>query len=147
MTTLARMSDGSVLCVAERHVRFQDVDAAGIVFFARAFDLVHDVYVEHLRARGHDMARTLEQGPYVMPLVHAEADYKAPMRFGDAIRIELQRAEFGATSFTLFARIRSATDPRRVHCNTRTVHVVVDRADFRPVTVPDAIREALSPRS
>lgn len=134
------------LCFARRPVRFQDVDAAGIVFFARAFDMVHDVYVEHLRERGVSMARVLEEGPWVMPLVHAEADYKAPMKFGEDVLVELMRVELGATSYTLHARIRAADKPARVHCAVRTVHVVVDRRDFRPIPVPEPLREALTLR-
>ena len=33
--------------------RFQDVDAAGIVFFARIFDYFHDAYVAFFAAHGN----------------------------------------------------------------------------------------------
>lgn len=67
-------------------VRFQDVDAAGVVFFARYFDLVHDAYAAFLESRGHPLASMFATPAWILPLRHAEADYLRPLRLGDRRR-------------------------------------------------------------
>jgi YbgC/YbaW family acyl-CoA thioester hydrolase len=130
-------------------VPFQDIDAAGMVFFARVFDYFHDAFVAHLASRGVSLPAVIADGEWGSPLAHAEADYKFPLRFGDAVRAEISRVELGETSFTLHHRIVSgeADGPLRVHATGRTVHVVIDRQAMRPRPLPDALRAAYIPTS
>lgn len=123
-------------------VPFQDIDAAGIVFFARIFDYFHNAFVAHLRARGVSLPEVIAGGEWGAPLAHAEADYKFPLRFGDEVRVELVSADLGDTSVTLHFRIVSGSDPVRVHSIGKTVHVTIDRKTFRPRPVPPALRAA-----
>lgn len=123
-------------------VPFQDIDAAGIVFFARIFDYFHDAFVAHLRARGIGLHQVIKDGEWGAPLAHAEADYKFPLRFGDEVRVEVVSADVGDTSITIHFRIVSGSDPVRLHSFGKTVHVVIDRRTFRPRPVPPALRAA-----
>ncbi len=123
-------------------VRFQDVDAAGIVFFARVFDLFHDTYLEWLAAAGVDVPRALRERTWGAPLVHAEADYAAPLRYGDEIDVVLEAIEEGKTSILVRYRIEgAATGDRRATGATK--HVFVSMPDARPRGVPDEVRRAL----
>ncbi len=123
-------------------VPFQDIDAAGIVFFARIFDYFHDAFVAHLRARGVSLPAVISSGEWGAPLAHAEADYKFPLRFGDEVTVEVVCGEVGDTSLSIRFRIVSGQEPVRVHCFGKTVHVVIDRKTFRPRAVPDILRAA-----
>ncbi len=123
-------------------VPFQDIDAAGIVFFARIFDYFHNAFVAHLRDRGVSLPHIIASGDWGAPLAHAEADYKFPLRFGDEVTVEVVSGEVGETSVTIRFRIVSGTEPVRVHCFGKTVHVVIDRKTFRPRAVPDVLRAA-----
>ena len=129
-----------------RTIRFQDIDAAGIIFFARVYDYFHDAYVEHLKSRGVDLASVLADGEWGAPIAHSEADYKRPLRFGDEVAIEVATAEFGETSVTVGYRIVGASDATRVYCTGRAVHVFIDRATFRPRPIPAEVRAALTRR-
>ena len=87
--------------VYERAVKFEEVDAAGIAFFARFFNWCHEA-----------MERFFDQlpsGSYVnlimkrrigFPAVHLVADWKAPLRYGDVARIETAVVKVGTTSAT-----------------------------------------------
>jgi YbgC/YbaW family acyl-CoA thioester hydrolase len=119
-----------------REVRFQDVDAAGILFFARAFEYFHDAYFALLALRGLDMPRILREGVWVAPIGHAEADFKAPMRFGETVVVEIERADIGRTSLTVHYRVTGECE--RLYCTGKTVSVFIDRA--RPCEVPREIR-------
>ncbi len=125
-------------------IRFQDVDAAGILFFARVFDLFHDAFFAGLADRGIRFPEVLAAGRWASPLVHAEADYRRPMRFGDRVVVELARVEFGATSITTRYRIRGADDPERLHASGHLVHAFVSLPDFRSCPVPEEVRGALA---
>jgi YbgC/YbaW family acyl-CoA thioester hydrolase len=119
---------------APRTVRFQDVDAAGILFFARAFEYFHDAYMDCLAARGVDLPRAIREGAWGAPIAHAEADYKAPMRHGDPVVVDIERALVGRSSLTTFYRVRSPAGDH-TYCTGRMVSVFVDRATRKPCDV------------
>ncbi len=123
-------------------VRFQDVDAAGTVFFPRVIETFADTYLGMLEAGGLDLPARLREGGWVVPIVHAEGDFLAPMRFGDAFFAEVVATQVGSTSFAVGYRLRAAQG-ERVLAIGQTAHVVVDTATFRPMPVPDELRRAL----
>ena len=122
-------------------IPFQDIDAAGIVFFAHLFRYAHEAYERFMAHIGHSLVDVLEQGDYLLPLVHAEADYKAPLRLGQSITIELKVKSLGAGAFTLYFRFLSNDD--QVLATAETGHVVVDKENGKPAVIPDALRTAL----
>jgi len=129
----------------ERPIRFQDVDAAGIIFYPRALELCHDLYVEFLAEAGQPLHVALK-GPWIAPVRHAEADYVKPLRFGDRVEVALVAAHFGpstpATEVTLGFRIAVFPD-RAPAILAQTVHTFVTRDRFERCAVPDWLREAL----
>lgn len=124
-----------------RTVRFQDIDAAGIVFYPRVQEYMHDAYMAFLTARGLHVPRSIEANAYRIPLVHAEADYFAAMRFGDPIAVEVVALHLGRTSFQVGYRIRHADG--RVAAVGQTAHVTVGLPSFKPIPIPEELRAAL----
>ena len=134
------------LFVMARAVRFQDVDAAGTVFFPRVLEYFSDAYLAFLDARGIDLPGDLARGEGRAPLAHAEADYLAPLHFGSAIAVEIVGARLGGTSFTLGYRITARHDEgRTLYAVGQTVHVFVDGQTFKPCAIPAEFRGALAP--
>ncbi len=131
--------------VRERAVRFQDIDAAGIIFYARAFDLCHDVYVEFLAEAGLPLHESLA-GPFIAPIRHAEADYLRPLRFGDRVEVALVLAQLGpvmpATEVTFGFRI-AKLPAREPAILVQSVHTFVTRARFERAEVPAPLVRAL----
>jgi len=120
-------------------VRFADVDHAGIVYYPRFFHYFHMAFEELFRARLGPRAYVdlLDKDRVGFPAVHAEADYHAPLRFGDTATIALAVAKLGATSITFRYRVRRDD----VLCTTGTVVcAVVDLAQFKPLPIPANIR-------
>src|SRR5215472_13404739 len=64
-------------------VRFQDVDAAGIVFYPKFFEYFHDAWVAYCDGRGWELHQAIREKRFAAPLRHVEADYVRPLRFGD----------------------------------------------------------------
>jgi YbgC/YbaW family acyl-CoA thioester hydrolase len=132
----------SPLFAAPCNVRFQDIDAAGIVFFARVFDYFHDAYAQHLEAQGIRLSEVLADRRWGAPLVHAEADYGKPLRFGGSYVVELTDASPRDTALTVHYQIRSASDATVAHCRGFTTHVFIDMDTKKPRPIPDEIRAA-----
>jgi len=128
----------------ERPIRFQDVDAAGIIFYPRALELCHDVYVEFLSDVGFPLHESLE-GPWIAPIRHAEADYLRPLRFGDSVEIALVAAHLGPAAppseATIGYRISSLADGE-VAIVAQTVHTFLDRETFRRAAIPEGLERA-----
>jgi len=127
-----------------RSVLFQEVDAAGIVFFSRIFDWFHDAYLAHLAAHRVDIATVLATESWGAPLVHAEADYQRPFRFGDRITVEVVRGKLGEKALTVEYRIVKDDDPTTPCATGSTVHAFVDRKTMRSRPIPDEVRAAFT---
>jgi len=131
----------------EMPVRFQDVDAAGIIFYPRALELCHDAYVSFMDRAGLPLHEVL-RGPWLAPVRHAEADYLKPLRFGDRVEVALVAAHLetmpNPTEVTLGFRIARIPDGEAaILC--QTIHTFVERKTFARTSVPDELRKALAP--
>jgi YbgC/YbaW family acyl-CoA thioester hydrolase len=141
--TKAELVDATHVRFAEKRlVRFQDVDAAGIIFYPRVLEYMSDVYIAMLMESGWDLPAELGKESVGTPLVHAEADYLAPLRFGDTVHVEVVGVKLGGTSFTVGYRVRMANGTAAAV--GQTVHVCLDRKTFQPHAIPDALRALLT---
>ena len=122
-------------------MRFQDVDAAGIVFHPRILEYFHDTFCEFLAASGQPLDEVLRKRRWGAPLSHAEADFFAPLRFGDRIAVELVQAHVEPSMVTVGHRIRRLEDAR-VAAVGETSHVFIDSAGVRRIEVPPGLRAA-----
>lgn len=123
--------------------RFQDVDAAGIVFFPRILEYFHDAYAAYLRAAGCPLERVLAAGIWAAPIKRSEAHFLRPIRFGDALETALVAARFEGSALSIGYRT-TLREGEAVAIGS-TVAVVVDRATFRRIEPPEELRRAFSP--
>lgn len=121
-------------------VRFQEVDAAGVVFYARIFDYFHDAYVGFLRVRGAPLEDAIRDRGWIAPLRHARAEYIRPLRFGDELAVSLVSLDIDDTEYTIGYRIEVEG---RTTCLGLTRHVSVDPETFRRTRVPEVLASAL----
>lgn len=123
-------------------VRFQDIDAAGIVFFGRIYDFVHDAYVAFLAARGAPLDEALRTRAWVAPIRRADGEFLRPMRFGDAIEVTLVRAHLNGSDLKL-GWVVTGTDGKPAAV-MRTHHVYVDPQTWKRTDAPPVVREAFA---
>jgi YbgC/YbaW family acyl-CoA thioester hydrolase len=122
-------------------VRFHEVDRAGIVFFGRIFEYCHVAFEEILRAM--ELTSVFERENWGMPLVHAEADFKRPMRMGDRIAIvtTIERRTGGSLTFAF--EVLGAED-RQLRASVRHVHAFVALDTMEPTAFPPSLDEGLT---
>lgn len=120
-------------------VRFQDVDAAGVLFFGRIFDYCHQAYEELIGSFGVDRAHYFAGADYLVPIAHAEADYRSPIRLGERVTVTIDVTRMGRASVRLRYRVTGAA-AEDLRAEVMTVHAFVDRATMRPISIPEPLR-------
>jgi len=121
-------------------VRLHDTDAAGVLYFAHQFRIAHETYEAFMAAAGFGLGDLLRAGATALPIVHAEADYRMPLRVGDKLTVSLRVKRLGRTSFALNYRLTRAG--RVVGCVT-TAHVAIAGRTGRKKPLPARLRRAL----
>lgn len=125
--------------VAMRHT-----DAAGVIFFARYFELMHDAFEAFMESRGLPAPTILHETHYVLPVVQAECDYRAALRWGDPLRIMVTVEEVRRRSFTLRYRFLNAAGKLAGAGRTTQVSVHKDKGHAIPLP-PELVRALGSP--
>lgn len=122
-------------------VRLQDTDATGVLYFPRQFQMAMEAFEEFLKHRGYSLRQLLESN-YLMPVVHAEGDYLAPVMVGDVLEVRLRVGRMGQSSLTLDYQIHDESRGSDVG-KVQIVHVVVDKQTRESVPIPDFLRGLL----
>jgi YbgC/YbaW family acyl-CoA thioester hydrolase len=124
-----------------RQVRFQDVDAAGIIFYPRVLEYCHDVLLSFFAAAGAPLHEHLRAPTWLAPIRHAEADYFKPLRFGDDVEVALVAAELAESEVALGFRV-ARTSNQEVCAVAQSVHAFVGFDTFQRCPVPEPLRSA-----
>jgi acyl-CoA thioester hydrolase len=122
---------------ATTRVWFSDTDAQGIVYYGRYMP-----YFDHARVEYHRHLGRADAGRNEFVMRASNVEYHAPARFDDPIETFVRVARIGRTSTTYeFAAYRVEGDELMVTA-TQTL-VLVDLAERRACTIPDAYRELI----
>lgn len=123
-------------------IRLHHTDAAGLLFFAEQFNLAHDAYESFMESIGFPFAPLLRASQYLLPIVHAEADFGAALSTGDKIAIQVTAERIGDTSFTLgYALLRNGSESVG---SVKTVHVLIDKRTGQAITILPELRARLA---
>ncbi len=125
-----------------RPVRFDEIDAAGFVYFPKLVALAHEALERLLEdARPGGYAGWVVHERVGLPCVHVAADFSAPLRFGDELVVTTRVVKFGDTSVTFDVRVvRGDGTP------CATIDYVVACADLtvpQKRALPPQLRDAL----
>jgi 1,4-dihydroxy-2-naphthoyl-CoA hydrolase len=129
--------------VSKVTVRLYDTDAAGFLFFGAQFRFAHEALEEFLDHLGLPIGGIIRGGETLFPVVHAEADYRAPLAVGDRLSVEVAVRAIGERSFTIGYRLLLA-DGREAG-SVVTVHAALDKASESSCPLPEAVRAAFGP--
>jgi 1,4-dihydroxy-2-naphthoyl-CoA hydrolase len=116
-------------------------DAAGVMYFARAFELCHEAFEAYMTARGVGPADLVGRGGYLLPIAHAEADYRKPLALGERARVEMRAVAVSGASFTMGYVVSSENGAAAFEA--KTVHVPISKESLRPIRLPERLREAV----
>jgi 1,4-dihydroxy-2-naphthoyl-CoA hydrolase len=131
--------------VAENQVRMHDTDMAGILYFARQFRFVHDTLEDLMESEGLNFDYLFHKENFVFVIVHAEADYFAPVKVGDRLEIQAWCESIGTSSFTMCYIInkRDGSQDEIKIGSAKTVHVTLDTKTRKKIPIPKKLKDVL----
>jgi 4-hydroxybenzoyl-CoA thioesterase len=125
----------------EYPIRFSHCDPAGIVYFPRFFDLVHqameDWFTYGLGERFSDLVMQKGLGT---PTVSTQCDFISPARFGDTLIIELSILRLGNASVEMLFQ---ASVQGRECFKCRHTICLFDRTSVKAVPIPGDLRDRM----
>lgn len=119
-------------------LHLKDTDATGVLFFSNQFSFALEAFEAFLKERGFGWDQ-LMSSPFLLPVVHAEADFLAPLMVGDSLEISLEISHIGTSSVTLHYTLCNPTRSLTVG-TAKIVHVVVSRETRQSLPIPDFLR-------
>jgi acyl-CoA thioester hydrolase len=121
-------------------VYYEDVDLAGIVYYANYLRFVERGRTEALLALGLDQARLRAEAGIVFAVRRVEADFLAPARFQETLTVTTALAALSGARVDLDQKVRRAG----ATLFRARVRIVALDAEGRPARLPAAAREALA---
>ncbi len=128
--------------VYDRPVRFEEVDAAGIAFFARFFNWCHEAMERFFDGVPGGYTDLITKRRVGFPAVHVTADWKTPLRYGDVVRITTSVTRIGTTSVTLRYELTRSRDGAHV-ATIEHVTVATDLDAMTKRAIPEDCRALL----
>src|SRR5229473_5639779 len=130
-----------------RRVEFSETDMAGIVHYSNFFLYMEAAEHGFFRSLGFSVVTRQVDPPVGWPRVHAECDYKEPLRFEDEVEIHLLVSEKKSKSLSYAFRFRklNSSPPIEVARGSLTVVCVTKQADGKMVAahIPKAFADKI----
>ncbi|HSP86731.1 MAG TPA: acyl-CoA thioesterase [Ignavibacteriaceae bacterium] len=125
----------------KRKINFYDCDAAGVLFFARIYELCHSAYEELIESFNLDEDYWNNED-YIVPIIKSEASYHKPLKYGDIVTVEIKVVQLKSSSFELNYECRN--EKNEVTNKIKTVHVCADKKSWTKTTLNKKVFEGFS---
>ena len=123
-------------------VRYAETDQMGVAYHANYLVWMEVARVEYCRNIGFDY-RVMEQDGILIAVIEAHCRYLSPARFDDEIVIEIRVAESTPRLLRFRYDLRCLVDDRRI-ARGETMHLYLNKANFRPVRLPEKYQSGFS---
>lgn len=90
----------------KRRVFLKEVDATGVIYFAVFFEYALEAFELFLQDRKTSLSEFLSK-EYLFPVVHAESDYRSPIKVSDELLLSLSIKKISTRSVTVETNIRN----------------------------------------
>jgi YbgC/YbaW family acyl-CoA thioester hydrolase len=127
--------------IGKRKINFYDCDAAGILFYAKIYELCHSVYEEMIQSFNLKEDYWTNDD-YVVPIIHSEAVYKKPFVYNSFAVIELSVAHISSSAFKLEYTCKN--EKGELCVEVKTTHVFVDKKNWKKKAIKDDVIKGLS---
>ena len=123
----------------EEYVRWEDIDAAGIINYQAYLRFFGLAEAELLRSAGLPYKYLFETLGIWLPRVRVECEFKKPVKLDELLVVAAFFSRIGRMS--LYFEVRRKSDPGTIVATGRYVLVCVRQGTFEPVPVPPEIRK------
>jgi 1,4-dihydroxy-2-naphthoyl-CoA hydrolase len=123
-----------------RTVRFQDTDAAGVVYFANVLAICHEAYEDSLGVVGINPKDFFTHPLVAFPIVHASVDFFQPLFCGDHLLIRLIPQQLSSDRFEVAYEVVVG---EVLAAKATTRHVCIDTDSRSKRELPEQIKQWL----
>lgn len=127
--------------VMEYRVPYADTDQMGVVYYANYLTLFERARNELMRACGYTY-RECEAEGWMLPVIHAEVDYKSPAKYDDLLEVTAYVSGHRGVRLEIACEVRRK-GAERILVSGFTRHCFVSTETFRPIPPPEALLTAM----
>ena len=120
--------------VTEYRVPYADTDQMGVVYYGNYLALFERARNELMRACGYTYKECEAEG-FMLPVVHAEVDYRRPAKYDDLLEIAAWVQARKGVRIEIACEVRRKGEDQ-VLVSGFTRHAFVSTKDFRPCPPP-----------
>jgi acyl-CoA thioester hydrolase len=135
---------GPLRFAIEERVRWGDVDAARIIFYGAYIRFFEIAETELFRAVGLPYGVMFDDLDIWLPRVHLECDFHRVAQLDDLLEVSVYVGRIGNKSMRLNFEVRRNGEDALV-ATAHFVLTAVRKDTFESVSVPDLLRQRLSP--
>ena len=128
----------------EEYVRWEDIDAAGIINYQAYLRFFGLAEVELFRSCGLSYRRLFDELGIWLPRVHVECDFFHPVTLDELLVVDAYFGKIGASSIHLNFEVRRSENHDVVVATGKYVLVAVRKGEFKATAVPEELRRALA---
>jgi acyl-CoA thioester hydrolase len=128
----------------EEHVRWSDIDSAGIIYYGQFLRFFEIAETELFRAVGLPYSEVFDRFDIWLPRVQIHFDFRKPLVLDDPIDVSAYAGRFGNKSLTLRFEVSKKNETDLV-AEGHVVLACVSRSTFKSTSIPSEIVEALKP--
>lgn len=128
----------------EEYVRWEDIDAAGIINYQAYLRFFGLAEAELLRSAGLSYKHLFEELGIWLPRVRVECDFFHPVKLDELLVVEAFFGKLGRTSIHLNFEVRRKSDLQTVVAAGKYILVSVKQGQFAPVPIPQEFRDKVS---
>ena len=125
----------------EYRVPYADTDMMGVVYYANYLVMFERARNELMRACGYTY-RECEAEGWMLPVIHAEVDYKSPARYDDLLEVTAYVQQQKGVRLEIACEVRRKGE-EAILAKGFTRHCFVSTSDFRPVPPPPRLLAVL----
>lgn len=127
--------------VLDYRVPYADTDQMGVVYYGNYLTFFERARNELMRAIGYTY-RECEAEGWMLPVVHAELDYKSPARYDDLLEVTAWVQAMKGVRLEIACEVRRKGEPT-VLVKGFTRHCFVSTETFRPIPPPEKLLQAM----
>lgn len=126
----------------EYRVPYADTDQMGVVYYGNYLALFERARNELMRACGYTYKECEAEG-WMLPVTHAEVDYRRPARYDDLLEITAWVRMQKGVRIEIACEIRRKGEEQLL-VSGFTCHAFVSTENFRPIAPPDRFVDVLA---
>ena len=128
----------------EEYVRWEDIDAAGIINYQAYLRFFGLAEVELFRSCGLSYKTLIEDVGIWLPRVHVECDFFFPVTLDELLVVDAYFGHLGNSSLHVNFEVHRQTAPERIVAKGKYILVSVKQGEFAPTPIPDLVRERIA---